>query len=203
VNHPSQGEWVAFLYGEVPSKTKRDLQAHLDACPACSAQVESWRSSMSALDTWRLPARRSAPTANVLVPIFKWAAAAAAVLVVGFLLGRHSSSTASEIAELKSSVAQLTDLVQSQSAVTLTNSIAASTTIANAETVRLLAEYSRAQQDQRTTDRQSVKLALGTLNDRLNRIYDDLETVAFNTESGFQETHENITRVASLSLAKD
>jgi hypothetical protein len=190
---------MAFLYGELPAKAKRPLQAHLEACPACAAQVRTWRSSMSALDAWEAPLRPSRPVA--VMPVLRWAAAAAAVLMIGFLVGRQSSPAAAEIAALKTSVAQLNDLVQNQSAVIRSNSIAAATSAAGAETIRLLTDYSAVQEAQRAADRQTVNLALHAFDRRLHRIDNDLETVAANTETGFQEAHENITRVASLSLA--
>jgi anti-sigma factor RsiW len=199
VNHPDQAEWMAFLYGEIPSKTKRDLQAHLKACPECAAQVQSWRASMKALDSWKLPRLRPAIAFN-FTPIIKWAAAAAAILLMGFLLGRRGLVSASEVAELKASVAQLNLLVQNQT-VSASNSIAAATTAANDETLRLLTDYSRSLEEQRAADRQSVSFALHALTFRVNHLDSDLETVAVNTENGFEQTHENITRVASLSLA--
>ncbi len=198
MNHPDQAAWMAFLYGEVSSNRKRELHAHLDSCPACSAQIQTWRSSMRSLDAWQLPA---SPRKSVeLAPILKWAAAAAVIMIIGFLLGRHTSSSASEVAQLKASMAQLADMVANQSGA-LSNSIAASTTAANAETVRLLTDYSRLQEEQRVTDREQVNLAFHAVDLRLKQIRSDLETVALSAETGFEEAHENITRVASLSLA--
>jgi len=199
VNHPDQAEWMAFLYNELPSNAKRELQSHLQECSPCAANVQTWRSSMNALDAWKLPVRRR--KAIEAVPIFKWAAAAAAVLVIGFFLGRQTSSSSAEITRLKTSVARLTDFVEAQSATTISNSIAASAAVANAETVRLLTDYSRLQEEQRAADRQDMNLALRTLDLRLNRIHNDVKTLAVRAETGFEEAHENITRVASLSLA--
>ncbi len=153
---------------------------------------------MRSLDAWQLPA---SPRKSVeLAPILKWAAAAAVIMIIGFLLGRHTSSSASEVAQLKASMAQLADMVANQSGA-LSNSIAASTTAANAETVRLLTDYSRLQEEQRVTDREQVNLAFHAVDLRLKQIRSDLETVALSAETGFEEAHENITRVASLSLA--
>jgi hypothetical protein len=186
---------MLFIYGELPAARRRELQAHLDVCPACSSQVQAWRLAMTALDAWKLPVRR--PRSVATTPALTWAAAAAAVLVVGFLLGRQTSSSASEIAALKSSVAELSAVVQKQSETTVSKSVVASTT----EVARLLTDYSQVQEEQRAVDRQRMNLALRTVDLRLNRIQNDLETVAINTETGFQETHENITKVASYSLA--
>jgi anti-sigma factor RsiW len=196
LNHPAQAEWMAFLYGETPAKTRRELHAHLDACPACTAQVNAWRASMTALDSWTLPRRRA--TTVVLLPVAKWAAAAAVLILLGFFLGRRGTPSADEIAGLKASVAQLNQLVQSQSASTVSNSVAA----AGDRTTQLLAEYSRSQEEQRVADRAALNLAIRGIQARINRLDSDIQTVADNTESGFEQTHENIARVVSLSMSK-
>jgi hypothetical protein len=185
---------MTFLYGETAPKTRRELQAHLDGCPACAAQVQSWRSSMAALDSWKLP-RRKAATLD-FAPVAKWAVAAAVLMLMGFFLGRRGAPSASEIADLKASVAQLNQLVQNQSAAALSNSVAAATD----QTTKLLADYSRSQEEQRTADQQTLSLALTSIQGRLNRFDSDLEIMAANTETGFEQTHENIARVVSLSL---
>ena len=92
VNHPGADEWVAFLYGELPAATRRELGAHLAQCPNCAAQLQDWRDSMNALDQWALPAVRR--PARQAVPALKWAAAAAVILLLGFAIGRQSSSAA-------------------------------------------------------------------------------------------------------------
>jgi hypothetical protein len=186
---------MAFLYGEVPARTKRELQAHLDACPTCLAQVKAWRTSMTALDSWKLPRRRA--TTVVLLPVAKWAAAAAVLMLLGFFLGRRGTPSASEVAELKASVAQLNQLVQNQSTSILSNSVAAATD----QTTKLFTEYSRSQEEQRIADQAALNLAIRGLQARINRVDSDLQIVADNTESGFEQTHENIARVVSLSMS--
>jgi hypothetical protein len=186
---------MAFLYGETAAKTKRELQAHLDACPACAAQVKAWRASMTALDSWKLPRRRA--TTVVLLPVAKWAAAVAVLILLGFLLGRRGTPSAAEIADLKASVAQLNQMVQNQSASTVSNSLTAATD----QATKLLAEYSRSQEEQRMADQAALNLAIRGIQARINRLDSDLDTVAANTESGFEQTHENIARVVSHSIA--
>jgi hypothetical protein len=188
---------MAFLYGESSPGRGRELRAHLEQCGECASQVQTWRATMSELEAWKLPQKKRA--AVHVLPALRWAAAAAVVLAVGFFLGRQNSGSAREIAELKASVTELRDLVRSDS--TITNSVAAAASVAGTETLRLLANYARVQEEQRVADRQDINMAVKALNARLNRINNDLETVALGTEDAFQETHENITRVASISLA--
>ena len=194
VNHPGADEWVAFLYGELPAATRRELGAHLAQCPNCAAQLQDWRDSMNALDQWALPAVRR--PARQAVPALKWAAAAAVILLLGFAIGRQSSSAAREIAALKASVAQLEQNARRETDSDPNGTVDAATAAANDETVRLLAEFSRLQNEQRIADR----LAVQALEIRLDRVRSELETVALNTESGFQQTHENLVQLASLSV---
>jgi len=74
------------------------------------------------------------------------------------------------------------------------------TAAARTETLRLLAEFSRLQQEQRATDLAALKLSLQDVDVRLAGLRSELETVAVNTQTGFQETHQNLTHLVSLSL---
>ena len=197
VSHPSAAEWMAFLYEEVAPQQKRELQAHLVQCAACTEQVKGWRAGMTILDEWSLPTVRRAP--RQWQPTVKWATAAALVLSVGFAVGRQTSTATSDLAVLKTSVAQLTETVER---VRHFNTINAAAT-ANAEAMRLLAEYARLDEDGRAEDRKTVALALQEFESRLARLRAELETVAVNTEDGFQQTQEGLTRLVSLNAADE
>jgi hypothetical protein len=103
------------------------------------------------------------------------------------------------VAELKASVAQLVETVQRERGVNLTNSVTIATAAASTETLRLLSEYSRLQAEQRTADQAAVAVALRNFETRLGRLRTELETVALNTESGFEQTRENLTRLVSFT----
>ena len=186
---------MAFLYGELDRERQKSLEQHLQRCEPCSALVEEWRASMASLDQW--PATTSRQPRREWAPILKLAAAAAIVLLFGFTAGRLTGASRSELRELRNSLAQL----QNENFATRSNIVIASVSAANANTLRLLADYSRAQDEQRTADRQSLTLVLAAMDARLAKMRSDLETVAFNTETGFEVTDENLTRVASLTLA--
>jgi negative regulator of sigma E activity len=188
---------MSFLYGECAPERRGDLDAHLAACPTCTGQVQTWRSSMDALDDWPLPAKRH--VRRQWLPILKWAAAAAVVLAVGFGLGRQTSNARAEVAALKGSIANLTANVQREHTMNLSNSLAMAAT-ANTETLRLLGDYARLQQEQRVADQEVIKTALRSFDLRLGRIRSDLLTVAVNTEAGFEQTHENMAQLASYSI---
>ena len=197
MKHPDATEWIAFLYGELAPERKRELKAHLAGCAVCAAEMTNWRSGMAALDDWKLPATRQ--NTRWVLPVLKWAAAAGLVLSMGFVIGRQTSPVNAELVELKATVAQLAESVQRERGVNLTNSVNIATAAANTETLRLLSEYSQLQAEQRTTDQQAIALTLRSFETRLGRLRTELETVALNTENGFEQTRENLTRLASYS----
>jgi hypothetical protein len=197
VKHPDAAEWMAFLYGEVAPERKRELETHLGECATCTEQMSVWRSGTTALNEWTLPAMRQ--PVRWTAPALKWAAAAALILGAGFALGRHTSPASAELNELKFAVARLANAVQRQRGERLTNTVNLATAAANNEMLRLLSEYSRAAAEQRMTDQQTVALALRNFETRLGRLRAELETVALNTENGFEQTHENLSRLVSFS----
>jgi hypothetical protein len=96
-------------------------------------------------------------------------------------------------------VAQLAEAMQQERGAGLSNNVNAATAAANAETLRLLAEYSQLQESQRATDQQNFAVAFRNFETRLSRLRAELETVALNTENGFEQTHENLSRLVSFS----
>jgi hypothetical protein len=152
---------------------------------------------MNALDDWPLPAKRYAR--RQWMPTLRWAAAAAVVLAVGFGLGRQSSNARAEVAALKTSIADLTAVVEREHNFNLSNSMAIAAT-ANTETLRLMSDYARLQQEQRAADQEVIKTALRSFDLRLGRVRSDLQTVAVNTEAGFEQTHQNLAQLVSYSL---
>jgi hypothetical protein len=190
---------MSFLYGECAPERRRELDGHLAACATCAEQVQTWRSSMNALDDWPLPARRQ--VRRQWVPTLKWAAAAAVVLAIGFAIGRQSSNGRAEVAALRSSIAELTAMVEREHTFNLSNSFAVAAT-ANTETLRLMGDYARLQQEQRAADQEVLKTALRSFDLRLGRVRSDLLTVAVNTEAGFEQTHENLAQLASYSIPR-
>jgi outer membrane murein-binding lipoprotein Lpp len=189
VNHPSAEEWMGYLYDELAPERKRELHAHLAQCGDCGRQLHQWRAGMIALDEWKLPGLRCPQPHWQPVTLLKWAAAAAVVLVAGFAIGRQTSNASGEVAALKASVAQLTQKVETERAT------------ANEQTLRLLAEYAKLADARRTEDHQTVGLALREMDSRLLKLRTELETVAVNTESGFRQTKEGLTTLASYTVA--
>jgi hypothetical protein len=197
MNHPESAEWIEFLYGECTAQRKRELEAHLANCSNCAAQLKSWQGTARSLDAWRLP---TAPAAAWLpTHPWRWAAAAAIILFIGFWVGHQLIASRTELAALRKSVAQLTDLVQSANAITFSNSVLAATSAANEHTLQLLTEYGRFQEAKQTADLEALGLELADFRTRLTRLRAELETVAVNTENSFEQTHESLNRVVAIS----
>ena len=188
VNHPSAEEWMGYLYDEIAPERKRELHAHLAQCGDCGRQLHQWRAGITALDEWKVPAQRRKASVSQPAILLKWAVAAAVVLMAGFAIGRQTSGAAGEVAELKASVGQLTQRMENDR-------------VANEETLRFLAAYAKAGEQSRVEDRQTFGLALREMDSRLLKFRTELETVAVNTETGFRQTKEGLTTLASYTVA--
>lgn len=95
MKHPTQEQWMDYIYGELPKPQRADLAAHLKSCPSCAAQVARWGGVQERLDEWQLP--EATQRARRIAPPVKWAMAAAffiAALGIGFGAGRASSTKA-------------------------------------------------------------------------------------------------------------
>ncbi|MGC3959496.1 MAG: hypothetical protein QM813_16580 [Verrucomicrobiota bacterium] len=194
LNHPNQEEWTAYLYDEVTAERKEELFQHLANCSPCGRQLNEWRASIKALDDWKVTALCRKPVAWPPAVLLRWAVAAALVLCVGFAVGRISSQHGREVAELKATVAQLMEYNNKTPVTILDASV-------RAELIRLLTDYSKLNEERRTEDRRVVGLALREMELRLGKLRTELETVALNTETGFQQTKEGLTTLASYAVA--
>jgi hypothetical protein len=112
-----------------------------------------------------------------------------------------SSGQAREVAELKHAVAQLTEKVADKPVGAANSESIAITQQTRDELVQLLADYSKLTEERRTEDRRVVGLALREMDLRLGKLRTELETVALNTENGFQQTQEGLTTLAAYTVA--
>lgn len=96
MKHPTQEQWMDYLYGESPAPERAELAAHLQSCSACAAQVARWNSIRDRLDDWKLPDAVKRAAWRIPAGV-KWAMAAAfmiAALGIGFGAGRVSGTKA-------------------------------------------------------------------------------------------------------------
>src|SRR5437588_2561299 len=89
MNHPNREEWAPYLFGEAKPEARHRLTRHLQECADCRAEINTWQRSLHRLDAWELPDRPR--PGGQLMPLLRWAAAAAVILGLGFGIGRLGS----------------------------------------------------------------------------------------------------------------
>ena len=85
MKHPSNEDWLSFLYEECSTEQLKSWDRHRQECPQCAQLVDQWRESQRILSKWEL-----APTFRRYRPAFRphvWAIAAVALISVAFLFG--------------------------------------------------------------------------------------------------------------------
>jgi len=202
---------MSFLYAEDSPAQHRALAGHLLACHACHAQVQLWRDTQQALEAWSLPA--TVPSrSRFRRPFLRWAAAALFLVGVGLGLGRITSPTAHDLAQMqaaldaklaaaRSELLQVLDQHQSELAKALR---VAATDAATTEASQLLAQYAKLLEDQRDADHESYLAAFRQLDERrrsdVGTLREQLQTVALNADDGLNRAQEQLLHLASQSF---
>jgi len=201
--HPTNEEWMSFLYAEDSLPQRATLAAHLQACPQCRAQVRRWRQTQHALDAWTLPTPAPAKH-RFRQPVLRWAAAAVILIGLGIGIGRLTSPAAleaanvrralqteldSKLAATRSDLLQVLDHRQSELAQALRTAAADA---ASTEASQLLTEYAKLLEQQRDADRESYLAAFGSLREQI-------QTVALNADDSLTRTQEQLLELASRS----
>jgi hypothetical protein len=225
MNHPSQEEWMSYLYGELPAEKRADLKAHLQICQQCQIPVDSWQGAMRELNSWNLSkATTQAITAN---PLFKWGIAALLVLSFSFGFGRLSARTAPDLKQIQTALTpalreqlrkELTADLQSAlsaSSVAITNEFrrglrsefeqwaAGSINNSKLETERVLATLVQSGDALRQEDHQTVLALVQKLEQQHRADYAKLlkkvETVALVAEERLQRTQTQIGQLVAFA----
>lgn len=202
MNHPNREEWMSYLYGELNNNERANLKAHLQNCPDCAAKVGEWQSARTHLDAWRLPRVRR-PQIGFALPVFKWAAAAAVFLLVGFSIGRLTSASA-DVEKVRVAIEpqmrqEFTRMLQQELNKTASATLAASGEQAKA----LLADYATAFETKRAEDNDAIFSALEKLDSQ--RVADylslkkDVDTVALNTDAGLRSAEQQLIQLADYT----
>jgi len=190
MTHPTPEDWMAHLYGETPAARRAALDSHLQQCASCAARVQDWRSGMASLDQWELP---SAPRNPVARPFLRWAAAAAVILVLGFVCGRFSAGNtrAAQAALQKDFEFRLAQAREELRAAAAT------------ETQRALELFAQAIEEKRAGDTATIVAALRQVDDRfaanLARLRRDLDTVAVVADGRLSDTQEQLYQLSSAN----
>jgi len=192
--HPTNEEWMSYLYDELASGEQGRLKTHLESCPDCQARVANWRATMRDLNTWELPAQ--SPKRAASWEYVKWGVAAMLMLCLGYGFARATTPAAPDLAAIR---AALEPEIRRQAG----QAAAAAVATSNAETQRLVAELTKHVEAKQEEDRLAVADILESLeakriNDLAN-LRKELETVAVNAEDRLDNAHEQIVQLASIS----
>ena len=196
MKHPNRDEWAPFVFGETTGAEARRLEAHLESCAECAAEVEGWRRSLKVLDSWALPP--AARPRNIISPVFRWAVAAAIVLAAGVAMGRMTAPDAKTLrAEVEAAV-KSTLAADFQQA--LARSEAHLAAMAEENSRDLLRTLSESVEEGRVEDRQEMLSLLQEQqrqsDARLAAFRRDLETVALFADQEFRQAKLALTQLA-------
>jgi hypothetical protein len=196
MKHPNRDEWAPYVFGESAGAEARRLEAHLESCAECAAEVEGWRRSLKVLDSWSLPC--AARPRKIIAPVFRWAVAAAIVLAAGIAMGRMTALDAGTLrADVEASVksALATEFQQA-----LARSEARLAAMAEENSRELLRTFSESVEEGRVEDREEVIALLQEqqrqADTRLAAFRRDLETVASFADQEFRQAKLALTLLA-------
>jgi hypothetical protein len=213
MKHPDREEWIPFLFGEATVEDRKRLSRHLEDCSECAREIAGWRRSVRKLDRWRLP-KGTAVVLSWWRPTLKWAWAAAVILGIGVLIGRHSVLSSTEVSTLRAEVqASVRSALQAEMNQTLREvQDQASNAIADAE-VRLT-KASAADRQQlwrgllevletaRSQDARSVQALLRQTQERhdndLVAVRKDLETLASTADEEIRQARLRLYELAAV-----
>jgi hypothetical protein len=113
-NHPSEQEWMEYLYDEMGSPQRGALEAHVKDCPPCREKREGLRGTQQTLDQWEVVVPPKHQLATTWQPVVKWAAAAVLLVSTAFATGRMSRPPL-DVAALQAQIAKpIEEKVQQQ-----------------------------------------------------------------------------------------
>ncbi len=179
MNHPTREELVEFLYGETPPDRTAAIAAHLENCPECRREVETWKAVRVELAAGARPERAGAP-ARRHSPVWftlRRAAAAAMLVLAGYGAARLAQPGPAADAD------------------------ALRTAVAAELRTELRNELGRFATDQSGRQEAIVQALARMEAQRLEEYANlrrDMETVAVRAEDQFETTRRNLIRLASL-----
>jgi hypothetical protein len=193
----------------MPPESRSTLRAHLDLCPPCRAQVETWQRASGFLDQFRLPRRRQ-PFRHAA--FMRWAAAAAFVALAA-IGAMRVMALQREVTQLQSAMQgglqreveaavrlELASKMRADLDAALADVSAHAARTANAEAQAMIAAVSQRLETQRVADQQTTLAVLQKLSAQHAGDYaalrKELETVAVLTEAGFQRAQNQIATLA-------
>jgi hypothetical protein len=204
--HPSQEQWMEFLYDEIEVREKQAIEKHLESCAPCRETRARLSDTREGLDVWEatLPPRHR--LAGGWFPWVKWAAAAAVLVTTAFATGRFSRLPI-DVAELRSEIAkplreELSRELNAQLAEVRARSekAVAEALAVNKQQVEQLA---RTVASLREEDRRAVYASLQELEAQqageYRRLRQNLETVAVLTDQSLKDAQRQLIQLAGYN----
>jgi hypothetical protein len=205
MNHPKREEWIPLLFGEANADAKQRLEGHLRDCPECAREISAWRRTVGRLDAWNLP---KAPRARSFSFKPVGLAAAAAVIIGAFMIGRFSAPQLDAQkfrAELKSELsAEIQEgfaKASSDSAKALANLEFRLASASVADSREMAQEFVQMINDLRSDDRKATQALFAKLEKQYTTDFvllrRDLETLASTTDEEIESARRKLFQLAS------
>lgn len=211
MNHPTNEDWMSYLYEEVDAAERARLAGHLRGCAQCQEQVHEWQAARRNLDGWQLesrPAVRKAAVPLLARPWLKWAAAAVLFVGIGFSAGRFSTPGSVDPQKLRAQIepelrqqlrAELTQTMREE----LNKSAAATLAASREQSRQMLADYTGKIESARAEDNSVISAALDRLDSQQAEDYvslkKQLDTVAVLTDAGLRQTENQVVQLAGMT----
>ena len=209
MSHPTNEEWMSYLYDEADGIERARLSEHMRGCEECQAKVHDWQAARRNLDGWQLPARAIGMRRGGLArPLLKWAAAVALFAGIGFGAGRFSAPVAVDPQKVRAAIEpQIRQQLRAEFARTiqeeLSKSAAATLAASREQSQRLLADYAGKIESARAEDNSAISAALDRLDSQQAEDYvslkKQLDTVAVLTDAGLQRTENQMVELAGMT----
>lgn len=184
MNHPTEQEWMAFLYNEGSAQARQEWKLHLAGCPACQQTVQKWREVMGGLTAWRIAGQPN--THKHRLTWMKVAAVAMFAIGLGFAAGLRAGWSGPNAEQLKAQLEpELRTRLQQQLASDLTRQLTAEWQSALDKTRAQISDDLRQYQAQQLT-----AYAL------LRR---DLENLAVATQTAIGRTYQQLGQLTTYN----
>lgn len=209
MNHPTNEEWMSYLYDEADGIERARLSEHMRGCQECQAKVHDWQAARRNLDGWQLPARAIGMRRGGLArPLLKWAAAVALFAGIGFGAGRFSVPVAVDPQKVRAAIEpQIRQQLRAEFAQTIQEELsksAAATLAASRQQAReMLADYAQKIENARAKDNTAISAVLDRLDsqqaDDYMSLKKQLDTVAVLTDAGLRRTENQMVELAGMT----
>jgi hypothetical protein len=223
--HPTQEQWMEFIYDELDTPRKRVVQQHLNYCADCQLKKSELDRTKKSLDTWRVTVPARHQFQRNWMPAVKWAAAAAVLVTTAFATGRMSRPEL----DIQALQAQITKPIQESVERDVQAKMKAELQIIQAETEKVQAQIAlqvqnvsektmnealaaaHRQIDQlaatvatlREEDQRAIFASIQRLQAQqmaeYRRLRKNLETVAVLTDQNLKDAQRKIVQLASYS----